>query len=244
MGIILKNMKRYLQGPGECAYAAVTSAGNYHDKRINYEFVCNLMPPDGDGLYTPDIGVLLNTIGFTEVKVITADIDLVDFGWKNLSKKKLIEQMKNVRRRHPDQGGRDVARSYVSFLSDSKNTNELLVDMKFGQHIRSALDNGNPVLASFNWNLFFNFPKWNEYGEPDPIKGDHESHEILIYGYDEKGVRILDSHHEMYKGKLKKFGSGRYKMDWETLMTCMGFGDLIIPSGFSLERINEQLVCE
>lgn len=237
--VVLSKMKRYLQGPGGCAFGAVASVGNYLNRKIDYDFVCAVQEPDGEGLYTPDIGKLLNKIGFTEVTIISCDLDQLDFQWASLSKAKLIEQMKNVRRKHPDVGCREVARSYVDFLADENNNNQLVIDTHFGNHIRKALDEGKPVLASFNWNLFFKYPKWNEYGEPDPIKGDFESHEIVIYGYDDKGVRILDSHHEMYKGKLKKYGSGRYKMDWETLMTVMGFGDLIIPSGYSDERANE-----
>jgi hypothetical protein len=129
----------------------------------------------------------------------------------------------------------------VKFL-ENEDGNNVIIDRQFGNHIREAINNGLPVLVSFNWNLFFKFPKWNKYGEADPIRGDFEQHEVVIYGYDDDGVNIIDSHHEMYKGKLKKYRNGRYKMDWETLMTTMGSGDLIIPKEFSKERAYEQLV--
>lgn len=236
--VILTGMKRFEQEPGCCAFGAVAAVANYLHRAIDYDLVCRVKRPDGEGLYTPDIGTLLNTVGFKKVKIISADLSQLDFKWADLSKKKLIEQMKEYRRKHPDQEGRDVARQYVKFL-EGEEDNQLTIDMHFGQHIRESLIAGTPVLASFNWNLFFSFPKWNEFGDADPIKGDFEQHEIVIYGFDDKGVNILDSHHEMYKGKLKKYRSGRYKMDWETLMTVMGFGDLIIPSGFDVERANE-----
>lgn len=238
--VLLPRMRRYLQDAGACAFGAVASVGNYFNRKLNYDVVCKILQPDGEGLYTPDIGILLNTVGFTEVTIITADLDQVDFKWKDLTKNKLVEQLKTSRRSHPDSGCREVARQYVKFL-EAESGNNLVIDMHFGDHIRKALDQGVPVLASFNWNLFFNMPKWNEYGEDDPIKGEFEQHEVVIYGYDDKGVNILDSHHEMYKGKLKKYRRGRYRMDWETLMTTMGCGDLIIPGGYAIERTNEQL---
>lgn len=239
-GVVLTKMKRFLQDPGSCAFGAVASVANFSNRKVDYDFVCGIQAPDGQGLYTPDIGILLNKVGFTEVKIISADLDQLDFQWATLSKTKLAEEIKRSCRRHPDEGYREVAKSYVKFLNDPKNNNELIIDMHFGEYIRHTLDKGIPVLANFNWHLFFNMPKTNERGEKDPIKGDIQSHEIVIYGYDDKGVRIVDSHHEMYKGKLKKFGSGRYKMDWETLMTVLGCGDIIIPSGYS-ER-NYELV--
>lgn len=237
--VYLPRMKRYLQDPGGCAFGAVAAVGNFFNKKIDYGFVCGLEEPDGEGLYTPDIGLLLSRVGFTQVTIITADLDQVDFKWVNLSKKKLVEQIKQSRRFHLDSTIREQSRSYVKFLEYEGNDNQLVIDMHFGDHIRRALDGGSPVLASFNWHLYFNMPKWNEYGEDDPIKGDFEQHEVVINGYDAKGVYILDSHHEMYKGKLKKYRSGRYRMDWETLMTTMGCGDLIIAGGYSAERTNE-----
>lgn len=234
-------MRRYLQDPGACAFGAVASVGNHFDRKINYDTVCKIECPDGDGLYTPQIGLLLNKVGFTAVTIVTADLDQVDFKWESLSKKKLIEQLKTSRRSHPIKNCRDVARHYVNFL-ESENGNNVIIDRQFGHHIRNGIDNGLPVLVSFNWNLFFRFPKWNSDGKPDPIRGDFEQHEVVIYGYDDSGVNIIDSHHEMYKGKLKKYRNGRYKMDWETLMTTMGAGDLIIPNEFSKEKAYEQLV--
>lgn len=233
--VYLPRMRRYLQDPGACAFGSVASAANYYNRKIDYDLVCQLKKPDGEGLYTPEIALLLNEVGFTDVTVITADIDILDFCWKGLTKSKLIGQLKEARRRLPEQSLRDNARGYVKFL-ESNDDNKLVIDMRFGQHIRSALDEGIPVLASFNWNVFFGMPKENDSGKIDPIKGDAESHEIVINGYDDKGVMILDSHHESYKGRLSRYKSGRYRMDWETLMTVMGSGDLIIPRGFSAER--------
>lgn len=239
--VLLPKLKRFLQDPSCCAWASVASVGNFFNRKIDYDFVCGVMEPDGNGLYTPSIAMLLNEIGFKEVTVVSADLDQLDFCWKGLTKNKLILELKRCRR-SPRYEYREQVQQYIEFLEDKENRNNLVIDMHFGNHIREALDNGLPVLISFNWNLFFNYPKWNDNREVDPIKGEFEQHEVVVYGYDDKGVNILDSHHEMYKGKLRKFRSGRYKMDWETLMTVMGTGDLIIPGGYSIERANEQLV--
>lgn len=235
--VTLKYMRRYLQDAGACAFGAVATVGNHFNRNINYDIVCKIESPDGNGLYTPNIGLLLNKVGFEKVTVITADLDLVDFKWQNLSKHKLIEEIKQSKRKHPQAECRDILRQYFNFLN-AKKENNLIIDHHFGNYIRSAIDSGLPVLASFNWNLLFKHPKFNDFGEIDPIKGEAESHEIVICGYDNKSVNIIDSHHEMYKGKLKKFRNGRYKIEWEIFMTVLGHGDLIIPDQYSKENSN------
>lgn len=230
-GITLR-LHRYLQDAGCCAVAAAASVANFYDKEIDYEIVKSVANPDGQGMYTPDIARLMNQLGCTSVTVVTANLEHVDFKWQGLSRPKLLEEIKRAARYHPEPEGREISQAYAKFLGDEQYHNELIIDMKFGDHIRAHLDKGKPVLASFNWNLFFNYPKWNDRGEVDPLRGSAEEHEVVIYGYDEKGVMILDSHHEMYKGKLKKYASGRYTMSWETLMTVMGDGDLILADRF------------
>lgn len=226
-------LQRFLQDAGLCSVAAASSIANFYDKAITYDYVKSVIKTDDSGMYTPDIAIMLNRLGFKSVRVVTANIDQVDFKWQNLSKNKMLQEIKKAARYHPDESSKEVAKSYAKFLSDKKNNNELIIDTHFGDHIREQLDQKKPILASFNWNLFFKYPKWNDYGAPDPIRGESEEHEVVIYGYDDSGVMILDSHHELYKGKLKKYANGRYKMDWETLMTVMGLGDLILPDNYS-----------
>jgi hypothetical protein len=231
-------VKRFLQDTAACAYAATASIGNFFDKRIDYDLICSLSKPDGQGLYTPEICMLLNKIGFTQVTVVTADIGIFDFKWQNVSRKQMIDELKEVRRRHPDCGYRDVGRAYVKWLENWQDDNEIKLDLTFGDHIRKQLSSGSPLLASFNWNMFFHYPKCDENREIDPIKGEFENHEVLLYGFNKNSVKVLDSHHELYKRGLKKYACGRYEMKWETLMTVMGQGDLIIPGGFDKERLD------
>lgn len=234
----LPHLHRYLQEPGECAVAASASIANFYNKEIDYDFARAVADTDGQGLYTPSIGRLLNDLGFTSVSIVSADLLTLDFEWKDLEPDEMTRQLKKAAKRHEDKGTREIALSYAEFLSDPTCSNELIIDRHFGKYIRKYVgQQGIPILASFNWNLFFEFPKWNASHKSDPVRGEYEEHEVVIYGCDDKGVDILDSHHEMYEGRLSKYRTGRYRMDWETLMTVMGFGDLIIPGEYTEPRV-------
>jgi hypothetical protein len=234
----LPKMQRYLQDAGCCAIAASASIANYYNPQVDYDFAKMVAKPDGDGMYTPSIGRLLNNLGFTNVSIVSADLYALDFEWKDLDQEELIKQLRKTARKHEDDGIREMAAEYVNFLSDPECENELIIDRHFGKYIRKYVgEMAMPVLASFNWNLFFEFPKWNERNKLDPIKGDFEEHEVVVCGCDEKGVDVVDSHHELYEGRLAKYRNGRYRIDWETLMQVMGFGDLIIPGGYVAPRV-------
>lgn len=229
---MILRVKRFKQQPGECAVAASAAITNFYDKTTTYRSLRKIADPDGTGMYSPQIGLLLNKIGFTKITIVSSDVNQLDFAWRDLTKEQLIDVLKKSVKKNKDKDYKEVNQLYMDFLLASPDNN-VIIDHAFGRHVRTAIDNGKPVLASFNWNMFFKWTKWNDSGKEDPVLGDTEEHEVVVCGYDEKGVNIVDSHHEMYKGKLKKFKNGRYKMPWETLMTVMGYGDLIIPEGFS-----------
>ncbi len=229
-------IKRFLQDPGLCTIAAAAEVCNFYDKTVTYEMVKEIADNDGSGLCTSELAILLNKLGFQKLTIVSSDITQLDFTWKDLSKKDMVAKLKESVRKNKDKDYREVNRMYAEILSDETKDNNLVIDHSFGKYIRQSIDDGKPVLASFNWTMFFQWTKWNN-GKDDPINGDSEEHEVVICGYDEKGVRIVDSHHEMYKGKLKKFKNGRYRMSWETLMTVMGYGDLIIPEGFLQQKL-------
>lgn len=234
-------VRRFKQDPNCCAVAAIATLANYYNNEINYEKTKELIKktinPDVDGLYTPEIAIFLNKIGFKSVKVITADIEQLDFAWKNISKNKLIEQLEGSLRKHIGEETREIFKLYIQFLQSSKN--EIIIDYKFGEHIRREIDLGRPVFASFNWNLMFEWPKMIK-DNIEPIRGYVEQHAVVIYGYTNKGVMICDGHHELYKGKLAKYQNGRYFVNWEKLHSVMGYGDLILVDDF--KQIKDKLV--
>ena len=84
--------------------------------------------------------------------------------------------------------------------------------------------------------MYHKFTKDGEKRE-DSINGEIAEHAVVSNGYDDNGVWIVDSHHQNYKYKRKKYRRGFYKMSWENLMTCMGQGDVIIPDGYIGENV-------
>lgn len=234
-------VKRYLQEPGDCAIAAAASVANFYNSTVDYDLARHIVNPDGQGMYTADIGSLLNQLGFASVTIVTADLDHFDFEWKKLRKPELIEQLKRATRYCRDAGYRQSSQAYINFLANEECDNHVIIDHHFGGYIRDHLMEKKPALASFNFTMFHRLPKWNDDGEDDPIKGESSEHEIVIAGCDNDGVEIVDSHHELYRGRLKRFRSGRYRMDWETLHTVMGQGDLILPDGYD-ESVLDELV--
>ena len=79
--------------------------------------------------------------------------------------------------------------------------------------------------------MYFKYTKQGEKAL-DPIKGEFEEHAVVAYGYNKKGVYICDSHHQLYKYRLKKYRDGLYIIPWEHLMTIMGMGDIYIPEDY------------
>jgi hypothetical protein len=239
MRSVALKVRRYLQEPGECAVAAAASVANFYNDEVDYDFARKLATPDGEGMYTADIGRLLNQLGFANVTIVTADLDHFDFEWKKLRKAELIRQLKRGTRYCRDASYRQSAEAYIRFLSDDNYDNNVVIDHHFGEHIREHLMSRKPALASFNFTIFHGLPKWNDDGEDDPIKGEESEHEVVLAGCDNDGVEIVDSHHELYHGRLKRFRSGRYRVDWETLHTVMGHGDLILPDGYNQSVLDE-----
>lgn len=232
---VLLKVKRYKQRPSECASAAVATLANFYKPEIDYKQVRKLtheMFPDstGSGLFTAEQTQLLNRLGFTDITIVTADLKVVDFAWRNLSTEKLLDKLKrfrNYHRRHQltDASNYEsylVSASIVKWLQAPGNNNQLIIDYEFPKYIRKCLDAGRPVGAAFNWTSLFKKGKGND------IWGSPEIHAIVIRGYDEKNIYIVDSHHQFYKGRLKKYASGFYKLSWENFLVNVPAGDLIL----------------
>lgn len=222
------NIKRYKQVPAECAVASAASVVNHSNRKVSYEHtrsVCaDKVTPLGEGLWSGHTGLLLNMMGFRSVKMITCDLSRYDFSWKDKSTNYKIDAISSMlKSRSIEADVRDDMHSTRNFLrmSDKGFENELVIDFHFADYIRYYLDRKVPLVVSFNWNMYFEYPK------DDPIKGHAEEHAVVARGYNKKGIHIVDSHHEYYKRKLKKFRDGYYLMPWEEFLTVMGTGDVI-----------------
>src|SRR4051812_6551365 len=102
-------LNRFLQDPGCCAIGAVAAVANFYNKKINYDYVYGIVNPDGNGMYTPNIARLLNSLGFRSVTVISADINQLDFKWKDMERPALLKQLKRAAKEQVDRDYRKQA---------------------------------------------------------------------------------------------------------------------------------------
>lgn len=189
---------------------------------------------DSEGMDAGEIGRLLNRLGFRKVTVVSSDINYLDYAWTKISKTKLVEILRLEGNRRDDEFA-PLCRSMVRFLTMPKRQNHIMIDYRFGDAIRRGIDEGKPVIIDFNWTMFFRAVKENSNEKPDPRRGDYARHAVVVYGYDKSGAYIVDSHQRMYKYRLKEYRKGRYHVDWETLMSIMGMGDVFLAEDYDKE---------
>lgn len=236
---VLLSVRRFRQKSNECAICASTSLANYYDKGIDYEDVRQLLNARTrqNGLYTAEQAKLLNTLGFECVTVVTNDLDLVDYSWSNLSKRRLVGKLKrmltHIRRSvshvapHSLYSGWQKSREQsvghmIEWLESPVCDNQLVIDHDFPKYIKRSLDRGHPVGVSVNATSMFKLKKGG--ARDADIKGEVEEHAVVIRGYDDKGVFIVDSDNS----DDSRYGRGYYKISWEQLLTNMPSGDLIL----------------
>ena len=228
----------FLQDPAHCAVAACATAGNFYNSDIDYEYTKKLAHKKvskkiiDEGLDSPQICILLNLLGFTSVTLITSDFSTIDYSWDGYGKRKMKEVLAESVSLKKDKVEKELVTNLYKWYSKEGYNNNIKIDYNFGRHIRKQLNRKKPIILSFNWTMFFKFVKDAEYGGADPINGNYEEHAVVANGYDKNGVWIVDSHHQNYKYKRKKYRRGFYKISWENLMTAMGQGDVIIPNDY------------
>lgn len=238
---VLLNVKRYKQRPSECAIASTAALAHYFEPSIDYKSVReivikNKMGYTGEfqdiksGLYTTEQARALNQLGFGNVTIVTADLNLIDFSWCKYSKKSIVRRMKKLRayyRRQKDEDNRHYVNDMIKWLEDDRYDNNVVIDYEFKKYIKKQLDKGIPVGAAINWTSLFKFSKGNRRQNGD-IEGVAEDHSIILRGYDAKGVFVVDSHHKFYTGKRAKFKNGYYKLPWDKFLVNIPSGDLIL----------------
>lgn len=225
----VKRFKQYGYG-GFCAVASVAAVTNYFNKDIDYEDVKSVVKKHFgirknsyfDGLARGQIGYLLNLMGFNKVEMYVADLDFIDWSTRKNSKKATVERIKRDAKKKTGAWKEECKYMYDFLIYKPKNL--VCLDYNFGDRIREAIDNKLPILTSFNWNLYFKMPNYNN---------EWDLHCVVIDGYDKKYVRIIDSHYEYYKYSLSKFRTGKYKVSWENLMVIASQGgEVIVPSDY------------
>lgn len=237
--IMIKNrvllwVNRFRQKPNECAIAASTSIAHYYDASVEYKEVRQMIPyrKRKYGLSTWQQCTLLNKLGFDRISVVTFDLEFVDFSWSKLSKNGLLRKLHRLSEYYGQDKAKDEKQyvdESIKWLEDEKNDNNIIIDHDLPKYIRKEINQRRPVGACFNWTSTFRFRKspttkgYNgEYG------GETEDHAIVIRGYDDSGIFVVDSHHKHYTGKRKKYRNGYYKLSWETFLVNVPMGDLIL----------------
>lgn len=227
----------FLQDPSHCAVAAIASLTNFYNPAIDYNYVKKIAYKKiskkiiNEGLDSFQICTLLNYLGFKNVSLITTDLSFVDYIWCEYGKRKMKKVLKESINSKKDKDEKKITKSLYKWYSLKSYNNNIKIDYNFGKYIRKQLNSRKPLILSFNWTMFFKFVKEGEFGA-DPINGDVQEHAVVVNGYDKNGVWVVDSHHQFYTYKRKKYRRGFYKISWENLMTIMGQGDVIISNDY------------
>lgn len=232
-------VKHFKQDPGCCAIAACTCLANFYNPEIEYEYVKNIALKKISkkcmdyGLDGGEIGRLLNILGFRKTTMVSSNTDLIDFKWAGYKKQRLISCLREALKKKKSASEKGTIRSWLKWLEDPNYENDLIIDYNYGSLIRNWIRRKKPLGLSFNWTVFFKFPKDGEKGGEDVFNGDAQEHAVVAYGYDTKGVKICDSHHQNYKYRRAKYRKGYYKISWENLMTVMGTNqELYLPEWY------------
>jgi hypothetical protein len=231
-------LKHFPPDPDHCAVSASSVVVNYYNKNLDYIYVKNIAYKKiskqiiGEGLDAPQTCMLLNYIGFKKVTLITSDFAYIDYEWRDYGKKNLKNVLKNSIKNKKDKKQKETVENLYKWCNLKKYKNILKIDYDFSKYIKKHLNKKKPVILSFNWTMFFKFAQEDKFGEKDPINGDFLIHAVVANGYDANGVWIVDSYHDCYKYKRKKYRRGFYKMKWEHLLPCMGQGDVILADDY------------
>ncbi len=231
MNRVLLSVKRFKQKPSECSIAAASSLAHFYDSEVDYKEVRKLIPARirKKGLYSSQQARILNKLGFDKVTIVTADLNLIDFSWARYTKKSVIRRMKKLRAYYRRiQEDWQYVDDMIQWLEDKDCDNNLVIDYEFKKYIKRHLDRGLPVGASINWTALFRFTKGERRMKDRDIKGESVDHSIVLRGYDDKGVFVVDSHQECYRGTRAKFKSGYYKLPWDKFLVNIPSGDLLL----------------
>lgn len=222
---VLLKVKAFKTESSGCAIAATASLANYYDKSIDYSTVRKMTSRKDreDGLYTHQQGIMLNKLGFSKVSIVTADLDILDISWSELEKKTQISKLEKAAKywKKEDSENAEVLRGYVQWLNMSKE-NKLIIDSDFPKYIRRYLSNRRPVGASVTINSLFKIRKYHD------IKGSPDQHAVVLRGYNEKHVFVVDMNFQYVSRPAGKKPRGYYRLTWEKFLCNMPFGDLIL----------------
>ena len=177
------------------------------------------------GLYATHQCRLLNQLGFGKVTLVSGDHSIVDYSWSKLSKRSLVKKIENKKqyykrkyykkKNREDKDNIKCIEHLLDFLKDESCDNRLIIDYNWKKYIKKHLNNGRPVGASFDFTSLHRF------------EGDPEDHAVVVRGYDDDNIFVVDSHWRSYRGKWAKYRNGYYKISWDDFLVN-STGELIL----------------
>lgn len=230
-------MAHYPQDPCYCAVASCAVVANYFNPDIDYKCAKKIADKmikniEEEGLDSGDICRILNRLGFNTVTMVSSDVDIFDYTWEKYGVRKMKNVMEEAISKKKDIFSRSKLRNIYKWYISLNNTSIIKIDFNFRKYIIKHLNRKKPVMVSLSWTVLMKFPTVGPKGS-DPINGEEEIHSVVLNGYDNKGVWIIDSHRDYYKYKRKRHRKGYYKVSWDTLLTCMGStGDILLPEDY------------
>lgn len=219
---VLLSVKQWTQLDNECAVCAVASIANYYDPSINYQDIRKYVKKSvrKNGLWAPQQGKLLNKLGFQDVTIISFDLELFDFSWNKLTKKGFIKRLKKAKSYYSCSSHQDIddlAEEYIQWLNTEDCDNRVIIDTDLPKYIRKYLNNGRPVGASYDSHTLWKKSKGSMSLNLD-FRGETREHAVVIRGYDDHGVFIVDSDRQ----------ESHYKVKWSQFLTSSKTGDLLL----------------
>lgn len=190
-------IKKFSQHSDECAIAACASIGHFYNPEIDYEHARTLVQNTTNGLVDVEQGILLNDLGFDAVSVVSGDTAVFDPTWQNRGRQAKINRLEAARKHYAksDQRASEYMQICIDFLRRSKS-NRLVIDWDYAKWLRKIIGSGNPVAAVINQTSFRRMPRFrnSRNGErPDDIRGDPAYNAIVLRGYTDTHLFVVDS---------------------------------------------------
>lgn len=237
---------RYIQDGINCGVAACAAVGNYYNENINLKSAHKVaneisIELDQDGIFSGEMLQLLNKMGFQKVKMISCDMGYLDFSWVNEPRQDVIEKLKQLSEKEDKCYGHYAKASESLANALGFKGNSLIIDRDFKKHIVKHVNLGRPVVISFNFQIMHKEQKWDANYIYDDVNGVSEEHAVVCNGVTKTKLGIVDSlNKENYPEHLKRLESGIYNVQWEAFLTSMGWGDVIIPYDYNINRSHEE----
>lgn len=190
-------VKHYYQPTNNsCSQAALATLLSYFDEDITPEEIMKSVPVNKNdkgediGTLNQDLAVWCLASGF-EVKMYTADFQIIDLSWANLDKDKLLERLEKVKPvRNVQSIGKQFSELYVqSYINFIKAGGELHIIPFMSTKLIDELLIDGPLLGCVAFSVLYGSGRGTDVAlrksEPDDINGKTLNHTIVIYGKDE-----------------------------------------------------------